>query len=133
MSGTYPVRHLSTSIARSAEDAYAYLADPANLPSWAAGLGGSVLEEDGVLVVEGDLGRVEVAFVERNDFGVLDHTVTLSSGEAFLNPLRVIPNGEGCEVVFTLFRMPGVDDAAFESDAAAVTRDLATLKAILEP
>ena len=37
-----------------------------------------------------------------HDHGVLDHDVTLPSGETVHNPMRVIPDGDGCEVVFTL-------------------------------
>ncbi len=45
------------------------------------------------------MGRVALAFVPRNDFGVLDHDVTLPSGETVYNPMRVIADGTGCEVV----------------------------------
>jgi hypothetical protein len=40
------------------------------------------------------MGRVTVTFAPRNDFGVLDHDVTLPSGETVYNPLRVISDGE---------------------------------------
>jgi hypothetical protein len=63
---------------------------------------------------------------------VLDHRVTLPSGEAFYNPMRVVPDGNGCEVVFTLRRQVGMSDDDFERDAAAVRADLATLKHVLE-
>jgi hypothetical protein len=75
---------------------------------------------------------VRVEFAPPNEFGVLDHTVTLATGESFYNPVRTFENGEGSEIVFTLFRRPDVDDGEFESDAATVARDLATLKSILE-
>ena len=48
------------------------------------------------------------------------------------NPLRVLADGDGCEVVFTLRRQPGMDDEAFDADAAAIRRDLATLRRLLE-
>jgi hypothetical protein len=35
-------------------------------------------------------------------------------------------------VIFTLLRLPGVSAAAFDEDARAVERDLATLKHLLE-
>jgi len=35
-------RHISTSIKRPATEVYDYAANPANLPEWAAGLGGSI-------------------------------------------------------------------------------------------
>jgi hypothetical protein len=78
------------------------------------------------------MGRVQVAFAPPNDFGILDHDVTLPSGEVVSNPLRVIPDGDDCEVVFTLRRTPGMTDAEFERDAAAVASDLRRLAQILE-
>lgn len=63
---------------------------------------------------------------------VLDHVATLPSGRAFYNPLRVLPDGDACEVAFTLWREPEITDAEFERDAAAVAADLARLKAFVE-
>jgi hypothetical protein len=63
---------------------------------------------------------------------VVDHEVATPAGERILNPMRVIPNGSGCEVVFTLFQRPGVSDETFETDAQWVTRDLESLKRLLE-
>jgi hypothetical protein len=79
------------------------------------------------------MGRVRIAFAPRNDLGVLDHTVTLPSGEAVLNPMRVVPvDGETCEVVFTVRQRAGMSDDDLERDTAAVARDLATLKELVE-
>ena len=50
------------------------------------------------------MGRVGFAFTERNELGVLDHDVTLPSGETIHNPMRVIRDGDRSEVVFTLRR-----------------------------
>jgi hypothetical protein len=47
--------------------------------------------------------------------------------------MGLIGDGQGCEVVFTLLRRPGVSDREFADDAAAVRRDLAGLKRLLEP
>ena len=41
-------------------------------------------------------------------------------------------NGEGSEVVFTVFRREGTSPEAFEADGAAVLTDLRTLKSLLE-
>jgi hypothetical protein len=46
--------------------------------------------------------------------------------------MRVIANGEGSEVLFTLFRTAGMSDAQFAADAQWVERDLAELKRFLE-
>ena len=115
--------HVSQWIGADAADVYAFAADPVNLPRWAAGL------------ADPKLAAVEVEFAERNDFGVLDHVVTLPSGARFFNPMRVIPAGlgaPGCEVVFTLRRLAGVTDEEFDSDAAAVAADLATLRRLVQ-
>ncbi|MER5550368.1 SRPBCC family protein [Streptomyces sp. NPDC002793] len=125
-------RHLGIRIDRPAGEVYAYASDPSHLPEWAAGLGRSIEEIDGRWIADSPMGRVVVAFAPRNDHGVLDHDVTLPSGETVHNPVRVIADGPGCEVVFTLRRRPGVSAEEFERDAAAVSADLATLKHLME-
>jgi hypothetical protein len=125
-------RHLSESIDRAAEEVYDYACDPANMPEWAPGLGSSIEQVDGRWFVDTPAGRVGVTFTPRNSYGVLDHDVTLPSGEVIHVPLRVIADGKGCEVVFTLRRLPGMSDQDVERDANAVTADLARLKRILE-
>jgi hypothetical protein len=125
-------RHISTHIDRLAGEVYDYASNPSHLPEWAAGLGSSVESRDGQWIAELPMGRVVVAFAPRNEFGVLDHDVTLPSGEIVHNPMRVIVDGSGCEVVFTLRRRPGMSDEDFERDADAVSADLITLKRVLE-
>ncbi|MDQ1721830.1 MAG: hypothetical protein QOI26_1564 [Pseudonocardiales bacterium] len=125
-------KHLGIWIDRSAADVYDYVSQPANLPDWAAGLGSSIELIEGQWVAESPLGPVVVAMADPNPYGVLDHWVTLASGECFYNPLRVIADGEGCELVFTLRRQPDVSDADFAQDAAAVAADLASVKRLLE-
>ncbi|MGY1856198.1 SRPBCC family protein [Modestobacter sp. SYSU DS0290] len=125
-------RHLSVTIARPAAEVYAWARDPAHLPQWAAGLAAGIRHEAGEWVADSPMGRVVVRFAPENPFGVLDHDVVLPDGTTVSNPLRVLRDGDGCEVVFTLRRQPGTDAAAFEADAAAVAADLAALKRLLE-
>ena len=125
--------HISTPIERAADDVYAYASNPRNLSSWASGLAeGHVEFVDDVWVIDSPMGRVTVQFAPANQFGILDHNVTLPSGEVVANPMRVIPNGDGCDVVFTVRRRAGVDKAEFSADAAAVAADLATLRNLME-
>ncbi len=124
--------HLSERIDRPVDEVYAYVSDPANVPAWAPGLGSAVENVDGRWFVETPMGRVGLAFADRNTYGVLDHEVRLPSGEVIYNPMRVIRDGDGCEVVFTLRRMAGMSDEEFERDANAVAADLARLKTIAE-
>ena len=78
------------------------------------------------------MGRVRIAFAPANPFGVLDHDVTLPSGETVSNPVRVIANADGCDVVFTVRRRAGVSADEFAADMDAVTADLATLRELME-
>ncbi|CAL9344259.1 hypothetical protein SUDANB176_00334 [Streptomyces sp. enrichment culture] len=126
-------RHISICIDRTADDVYAYASDPANLPAWAHGLGGSIEKVGDQWVAESSpMGRITVSFAPRNTLGVLDHDVTLPSGKTFCNPVRVITSGTGSEVVFTLRRQPEMSDADFERDAGMVAADLARLKEVME-
>lgn len=125
-------RHVSVVVGAEPGAVYAFAADPSNLPRWASGLGSSVRQQDGVLVADGPLGAVTVAFAPANEWGVLDHDVTLPSGEVVNNPVRVLAHPEGSEVVFTLRRAPEVSAEDFERDAATVAGDLDRLRGLLE-
>lgn len=46
--------------------------------------------------------------------------------------MRVIANGEGSEVFFTLIRQPEMSDEKFAQDAKWVEKDLGILKGLLE-
>lgn len=124
--------HISQRIGCPAQRAYAFASDLANLPLWAAGLGGSITQVDGEWRVPSPDGDVLVRMVPANEHGVLDHTVVLPDGTSSYNPMRVLADGEGCEVVFTLRRRPTMSDDDLAADAAAVAADLRTLKRILE-
>jgi uncharacterized protein YndB with AHSA1/START domain len=127
------VNHISITIRRPPAEVYDFVADARNLPRWAAGLARSELRRDGdAWIAEAPFGKVRVKFVEPNSLGVLDHDVTLESGETVHNPMRVIPRPDGSEFVFTLFRRPGMSEGDFLRDKAAVEADLATLKQLME-
>jgi hypothetical protein len=124
--------HLSIVIARPSGEVYDYASDPANLREWAAGLGGSIERVGARWFAESPIDNVTVSIADRNLFGVLDHYVTLPSNETVYNPVRVLPHGENCEVVFTLRRAAGTTNDDFAADEAAVLADLAKLKRVLE-
>jgi uncharacterized protein YndB with AHSA1/START domain len=134
MNDTLEVRHITVSINRTPQEVYRFAAKPENMPRWAAGLAGSLEKEgDKWIARGGPVGqRIEVRFTPPNELGVLDHDVVLESGETVHNPVRVVRNGAGSEVTFTLFRRPGVTDEELARDARAVNEDLQTLKGLLE-
>lgn len=126
-------RMIHVGIALRWQEVYAFAADPQHLVLWASGLAAG-LEQDGEDWIGdgGPTGRIRIRFAPPNAFGILDHTVTMPDGTVVANPMRVIANGEGAEVVFTLFRRKDQDNAALEADAAHILRDLQRLKEILE-
>lgn len=124
---------LSVTIAASPERVYAFASNPQNLPRWVPSFFESVELVDGEWVAQSPLGRVTVAFVHDNDLGVLDHTVTLPSGAKLTNPMRVISNGDGSEILFTLIQHQDMSDPQFQEDAELVLSDLHTLQRLLEP
>lgn len=132
MASTLDSRVLSVTIACPPRKVYEFVSNPENLPRWAAGLGKSVRKSDSGWIAETPQGPMQIRFAEKNDSGVLDHYVKLASGVEVYVPMRVVPNGSGSEVIFTLFKMPNMSDKQFAEDAGMVERDLKTLKNVLE-
>lgn len=129
---TFMAKHISISIERSAAEVYGFASNPENLPHWAGGLSGSIKKVDDEWIAEAPMGTVKVKFAQKNKFRVLDHEVTLASGIKFYNPMRVLPNNDGSEVIFTLYRQTEMSDQQFADDAESVRRDLNKLKSLLE-
>lgn len=128
---TYPAKIISISIDRPADEVYQFTSNPENFPRWVAFVK-SVTRQGEIWVGKTDAGDIKIRFAPRNNFGVLDHQVTLATGETVNNPMRVIANNKGCEFTFTLFRLPGRTEEEFNEDAKAVTSDLKKLKEMME-
>jgi hypothetical protein len=125
-------RTVSVSIAQSPAKVYEFVSNPAHLPQWAPGFVRSITQRDNSWLAETSLGTVTFKFAEPNIFGVLDHAVTFRSGETFSNPMRVVANGEGSEVLFTVFQHASMSDAEFDKDTRVVLGDLQKLKTLVE-
>jgi hypothetical protein len=120
-------------IARDWRDVYAFMVRPESFASWASGLGKPLSHDGSTWIFESAEGSpVTVRFTPHNDYGVLDHHVVLPDGYEIYIPLRVIANGQGAEVLFTLFRPDGMSDDSFAADAQWVERDLDALKQRME-
>jgi len=132
MATMYQSRNLSVQIGRNPRDVYNFTSVPENFPRWASGLGKSLKRKNGEWIAETPQGPIKVRFTERNEFGILDHYVIPESGVEIYIPMRVIPNGSGSELIFTLFRLSDVSDEKFAADAEWVMRDLTALKNLLE-
>lgn len=128
----YPTTNTSVQISREPAVVYAFVADLNNLPSWATTFCRSIRREGEKWVMETSLGMMAIRLAPENDLGVLDHYLTPPGGETLCVPMRVVANGSGSEVIFTLFRLPGVREEEYAADAALVRKDLDCLKGLLE-
>jgi hypothetical protein len=124
-------RTVSVTVNRPAAEVYDYLVDPPNFARWSEFLTAMRPEQDHWIAAT-PLGDVHIRFAERNDVGVMDHYVTTASGATVYVPLRVVSNGEGAEVLFTIFRLPEMTDEQFEADVGLVSKDLSNLRRVLE-
>jgi hypothetical protein len=125
-------RNVSRVISASPKAVYDFAANVDNLPKWASGLAQTAVTREGTaLRVESPMGTVSVRFVAPNDFGILDHEVTLPSGDTVTNPLRVLAHPDGAEVVFTV-RQLGLTDDEFDRDVRTVADDLDRLRQLIE-
>src|SRR5687767_2638863 len=127
----YRAHTVSVGISVDPKAVYAYASDPANLPVWAPGFVSSIEKQGASWIAQTSLGQVAFRFAAVNELGVLDHDVDLPNGTVH-NPMRVIPNGVGSEVLFTLIQVPGVSDAQFQQDMDTVRADLNKLRTVLE-
>lgn len=128
---TYQVKNIHVSINKPAKEVYQYVANPENFPKWVAFIK-SIKKEGNFWVGDSDLGNIKIKWAPENEWGILDHYVTLPNGETVFNPMRIISNDKGSELIFTLFWMPGRSEKEFSEDAQAVAADLNKLKEIME-
>lgn len=123
---------VSVSLARPADEVYHFLADPGNLPKWSFFIT-SITRQNGEWVASTSQGQVRIRFVPANKHGILDHWVRVNPELEVYVPLRVAPNGSaGSEVLFSIFRLPGMSDEQYEEDIGMVRRDLTLLKRVME-
>jgi len=125
-----PARTYSISIPRDWRALYEQIWRPEYFALWASGLSDSELRPDGDdWLTDGPEGPIRIHFTPHNEHGVMDHIVDAGTNAAIHVPLRVVQNGEGAEVMLTLYRQAGMSDEKFAADAKWIHRDLQALKA----
>lgn len=128
-----PARTYSVSINHNWQALYEWIWRPDFFPKWASGLAESNFrQEDDQWLAQGPDGPIRIRFTPHNAHGVMDHSVEFGDGKMVDIPLRVVRNGDGAEVMLTLFRQPDMDDERFAADAKWINRDLRALKLLIE-
>jgi carbon monoxide dehydrogenase subunit G len=123
---------VNVSIGRPPEDVAQFVSNPENLPVWAHGLCKAVGKSGNDWIAETAQGPMKVRFAPKNEFGVLDHYLTDAHGVEITVPMRVLANGTGSELIFTIFRPPGMSDLQLAHDIGLVQQDFKRLKELLE-
>jgi len=125
-------RTVSISIKRRPEEVYEYLVDPANFPKWSVFIK-EIRKEGNEWIATTPESTVRIRFTLRNEFRILDHYVTVSPQLQVYVPMRVLASPENdSEVIFTVFRLPGMSEEQYKDDIEMVLTDLARLKRVLE-
>lgn len=78
--------------------------------------------------------RAEVGLRYRTDpgWGTIDLEMEPAPGVVATAYVRVVPKGDGADVVFTQQQAPGMPDDVFEAQVAALGHELTVLKALVE-
>jgi len=128
-------RTITITIRVSPKRVYDFVRDAQSFPKWISFIKEMRKRDDGESwTMVTDHGNSVLRFAPDNDLGVLDHVVTLESGQQVRIPARVVANEDeaGSELMFTVFRQKEMTDDAYEADVAAVEVDLKSLKKLLE-
>ena len=125
-------RTVSISIKRRPEEVYGYLVDPTNFPKWSVFIK-EIKKKGSEWIATTPESTVRIRFTPKNEFRILDHYVTVSPQIQVYVPMRVLASPENdSEVIFTVFRLPGMSDEQYNDDIGMVLTDLAGLKRVLE-
>jgi hypothetical protein len=123
---------INVTIERPADDVYEFVRDATTFPRYTTLFKAVRPAGPDHWIADTDQGEMALRFVPPNSFRVLDHHVRLRPDLEVLNHMRVLPNADGAEVLFTVFQRPGMSDAEFAEDRQAVETDLHKLKSVLE-
>ena len=111
----------------SAEEAFAFLAQPQNLPRWAVGFARGIRRDGDAWIVQTAQGEVPVRVVADAERGTIDFHMGVAPGLEAVAYSRVVPNDMGAEYVFTQLQLPGMSDEVFAAQRAALAEELAIL------
>jgi hypothetical protein len=111
----------------SSEEAFAFLAQPENLPRWAVGFARGIRRDGDDWIVQTAQGEMPIRVIADVARGTIDFYMTMAPGLEAVAYSRVVPYDSGAEYVFTQFQLPGMTDEVFAAQRAALTEELAIL------
>ena len=115
-----PSRILSVSIARPFRTVYEFAVDPRNFRQWATTVESQFIQlnETDWIAEFPEIGHRVVRFTPRNPYGVLDYCA-FSEGDlpGPATPVRLYPNGDGCDLTLTRFKAEGTTQEQLSPNA----------------
>ena len=111
----------------SSEEAFAFLAEPENLPRWAVGFARGIRREGDDWIVQTAQGEMPIRVVSDAVRGTIDFQMRVAPGLEAVAYSRVVPNDSGAEYAFTQVQLPGMTDDVFAAQRAALAEELAIL------
>jgi hypothetical protein len=106
------------------------LGDARNLPRWAPAFARSVRQSGDHWVVDSGAGELVVDLRVAREQGTVDLTSSTDRRRGAF--LRVLPNADGSECLFTLFFGDGTPDEAVAAQMATVEDELARIASLAE-
>jgi hypothetical protein len=120
----------SISIAAPPRTVLELLADPLQLPRWAPDFAQRVRPDGEVWMVESAGQEFPIELRVDRTLGVVDILRPGTETGAFA---RVVPNGDGSEMVFTLFFPPGASAEQIERQREVVAAELERVRSLTGP
>ena len=120
----------SVAIDAPPERVHQFMADATNIPRWAPAFATAIRPSDKHWIATTDNGEAEIVVASSPDSGTLD---ILSAADRTRGAFaRVISNGPGSEVLFTLFFEPGTPEQAVTAQMTVVDDELANIKQLIQ-
>lgn len=108
----------------------AYIGDHENLPVWAPDFAQAVRRTDAGLLVTSGEREFPMAILVRDDVGTVDLVAGVGARSGLF--VRVVPNCDGSECVFTMVFRPGTSDGAFEGQMTVIDEELEGIRSSVE-
>jgi hypothetical protein len=138
MSSNHSARHTARSDTQAIsinalpDEVFAFVADPHNLPQWAVGFCRSIRrDENNRWLVTTPSAEIPISFDCRAEARTIDFYFTPAPGLEAAAFSRVMPNGAGCEYVFTQFQVDGMSGDAFDAQVQALVEELHVLRGLI--
>jgi hypothetical protein len=123
----------SISIEAPREAVLALVSDPTAFPRWASGFARAVRVDGPDWLVETGEGEVRLRVRVSAELGTVDYLLTAALPDREIGAFsRVVPNGRGCDYIFTRFFPDEVSDAELADERAVVAVELQTVRALCE-